>query len=223
MTATRSATPATAPMSWVMSTIDIPRERFSSASSDRICAWIVTSSAVVGSSAMSNSGRRTTQSRSSPAAASRPTTHADIGASAAPHRSRGPDSTAPTRASAPPRKTRRCVEQWAPQSDRPMRMCGVSEVMGSWNTMPIRAPRMRSNSGCAQCQQVHGAKARPAGCTAVRGQQPSAARKAWLLPAPDSPTTPRHSPGATASDRSRTACTSPSGDAKVTLRCSSEH
>jgi hypothetical protein len=39
-----------------MSTIDIPRERFSSASNERICAWMVTSKAVVGSSAMSSSG-----------------------------------------------------------------------------------------------------------------------------------------------------------------------
>src|SRR5258708_6577683 len=52
------------------------------------------------------------------------------------------------------------------------------------------------------------------------GRSPNAARKAWLFPAPDSPTTPRHSPGATASDRFRTACTSPAGVEKVTFRLS---
>ena len=45
--------------------------------SSRICAWIVTSSAVVGSSAISSSGRRRAPSRSSRAGACRPRTGAD--------------------------------------------------------------------------------------------------------------------------------------------------
>jgi len=56
MTATRSATPATAPKSCVINTIAMAVSRFSSAKSARICAWMVTSSAVVGSSAINNSG-----------------------------------------------------------------------------------------------------------------------------------------------------------------------
>ncbi len=56
MTTTRSHTSATTPRSGVMSTIALPSRRRSSASRSRICAWIVTSSAVVGSSAMSRSG-----------------------------------------------------------------------------------------------------------------------------------------------------------------------
>ncbi len=39
-----------------MKSIDMPSRALSSARSSRICAWIVTSSAVVGSSAISRSG-----------------------------------------------------------------------------------------------------------------------------------------------------------------------
>ena len=43
--------PATTPMSCVTSRVAMPRRSLRSSSSARICAWIVTSSAVVGSSA----------------------------------------------------------------------------------------------------------------------------------------------------------------------------
>ena len=58
MTATRSATSATTPRSWVMRIIPIPVSSCSSARSSMICAWTVTSRAVVGSSAMRMSGSR---------------------------------------------------------------------------------------------------------------------------------------------------------------------
>jgi hypothetical protein len=51
-----SAIPATSPMSWVMKIIAMPVSRRSSASSAMICACTVTSSAVVGSSAISRRG-----------------------------------------------------------------------------------------------------------------------------------------------------------------------
>jgi len=56
MTSTRSALPAITPMSWVMRMIPIPSSRLRRFSRRRIWAWIVTSSAVVGSSAMSSLG-----------------------------------------------------------------------------------------------------------------------------------------------------------------------
>ncbi len=56
MTATRSAVSAITPMSWVISMTAVPRSPHSRLSSWMICAWIDTSSAVVGSSAISNSG-----------------------------------------------------------------------------------------------------------------------------------------------------------------------
>ena len=43
-------------MAWVISMIDMPKRDFMSCSRSRICAWIVTSSAVVGSSAISSFG-----------------------------------------------------------------------------------------------------------------------------------------------------------------------
>jgi hypothetical protein len=45
-------------MSWVISTSPIPFWRRRPSSRSRICAWIVTSSAVVGSSAISSLGRQ---------------------------------------------------------------------------------------------------------------------------------------------------------------------
>ena len=56
MTTTRCATSATTPIACVISMIAMPSRSFSSASRSRICAWIVTSSAVVGSSAISSFG-----------------------------------------------------------------------------------------------------------------------------------------------------------------------
>ena len=56
ITATRSAISATIPRSWVMSTIAMPRSAWRSRIRSRICAWMVTSRAVVGSSAISSSG-----------------------------------------------------------------------------------------------------------------------------------------------------------------------
>ena len=56
MTTTRWAVSAMTPMSWVMSMMAIPSLAFSSFSSSRICAWMVTSSAVVGSSAIRRFG-----------------------------------------------------------------------------------------------------------------------------------------------------------------------
>ena len=43
-------------MAWVISMTAMPKRDFMSCSSSRICAWIVTSSAVVGSSAISSFG-----------------------------------------------------------------------------------------------------------------------------------------------------------------------
>ena len=56
MTITRSAISATTPMSWVMRMSAVPKSRWSVRISSRICACTVTSSAVVGSSAMRTFG-----------------------------------------------------------------------------------------------------------------------------------------------------------------------
>ncbi len=56
ITTTRCAVSATTPIAWVISMIAMPKRAFISPSRSRICAWIVTSSAVVGSSAISSFG-----------------------------------------------------------------------------------------------------------------------------------------------------------------------
>ena len=56
MTAISSVISATTPRSWVMMMIAIPSRDWRSSRRARICAWTVTSSAVVGSSAISSSG-----------------------------------------------------------------------------------------------------------------------------------------------------------------------
>src|SRR3712207_2855939 len=57
-TTTRCAVSATTPMSCVMRTSAMPVSFWSASSRSRICAWMVTSSAVVGSSAISSFGRQ---------------------------------------------------------------------------------------------------------------------------------------------------------------------
>ncbi|CUJ85489.1 Protein of uncharacterised function (DUF1602) [Achromobacter sp. 2789STDY5608615] len=56
MTMTRWHICATTPRSWVISTMAVPSRAWMSRSRCRICAWMVTSSAVVGSSAISTLG-----------------------------------------------------------------------------------------------------------------------------------------------------------------------
>ncbi len=56
ITWTRSACPAITPMSCVISSMAMPRRSLRSCSNARICAWMVTSRAVVGSSAISSLG-----------------------------------------------------------------------------------------------------------------------------------------------------------------------
>ena len=58
ITITRSAIVAMEPMSWVMKRMAVPKWRCVSLSSRKICACTETSSAVVGSSAMSTAGRQ---------------------------------------------------------------------------------------------------------------------------------------------------------------------
>ena len=100
----------------------------------------------------------------------------------------------------------------------PIVICGVSEVSGSWKIMVMREPRSRLSFTCGRpssswLRKITLPVARP-----FDASRPVAARKSWLLPEPDSPTTPRHSPADTLSEIFFTACTSPSLVAKRTSR-----
>src|SRR5579862_1291685 len=100
----------------------------------------------------------------------------------------------------------------------PTVMCGVSEVSGSWKIIVILEPRSRLSARCgwpsiSSPRYLTLPVARP-----FVASSPMVARKSWLLPEPDSPTTPRHSASPTVRFSDLTACTSPSGVAKWTSR-----
>src|SRR5581483_1525888 len=85
----------------------------------------------------------------------------------------------------------------------------------------MRSPRTRSSSvlPCVM-RSLEPNRARPL-TLPLLASIPSVARKAWLLPAPDSPTTATHSPRRTSSEKSLTAATSPSGVLNRTFSSSS--
>ena len=79
-----------------------------------------------------------------------------------------------------------------------MAMDGLSEVIGSWNTMPMRAPRRSRNSlGESLVTSLPSNWIAPAVRWMAGGSSPMIARAASVFPEPDSPTMPTISPGAT--------------------------
>ncbi len=116
--------------------------------SSRICAWIVTSRAVVGSSAMISRGSQV----SAMAIMIRCRMPPESWCGYWPKRRLG--SAIPTRARSSMAR-RSAVARSAPRcccsvsvSWRPMVSTGLSDVIGSWNTMPISLPRTaRISSG----------------------------------------------------------------------------
>ncbi|OLT04667.1 hypothetical protein BJF90_21735 [Pseudonocardia sp. CNS-004] len=161
-----------------------------------ICACVVTSSALVASSATSSRGR--------PASAMAIITRCRIppeswwgyswkrrsGAG-----SRTSVSSSIARAFAAPRSTCACARTasviWAPT-----RIVGLSERAGSWNTIAMSAPRWRriSRSG-RPTSSAPSNRADPLTC-AVGGSSPISARELTLLPDPDSPMTASIRPAA---------------------------
>ena len=74
-------------------------------------------------------------------------------------------------------------------------MTGLSEVIGSWKTMAMRAPhtrpqRSRRGPHHLLALELH----RPRLLDAVAGEQPMIDRESTVLPDPDSPTMPRVRP-----------------------------
>src|SRR5687768_14125541 len=91
-----------------------------------------------------------------------------------------------------------------------MRSTGFSVIIGSWNTIAMRAPRMRRicSSGSATrslpSNRIRPPTTRPGGSTSPRIENP-----VTVLPHPDSPTRPRTSPGRTLKLTPSTARTTP--------------
>ena len=75
----------------------------------------------------------------------------------------------------------------------PTRICGVSEVRGSWKIMVTALPRNLFNWPVGALRiSVPRYFTLPLALP-LPASNPKAARNSWLLPEPLSPTTPRHS------------------------------
>ncbi len=222
-TATRSAISATTPKSCVMNSTPVPCEACISLTSFRICAWVVTSSAVVGSSAISSAGFR-------------------ISAIAIMIRWRCPPESWCGYESYIRGGSGRCTcsiismifalrcaadrsvcsastsSIWSPQ-----RITGFSAVIGSWKIMPIRVQRSsRSRASDARVTSSPCSEIAPLTTGRFFGSRPIAENAITDLPEPDSPTRQTISPGFTVKLTFDTACgrSPPLGSAMETSRTS---
>ena len=151
----------------------------------RIWAWIVTSSAVVGSSAISRAGSQAIAMAI--IARWRIPPESSWGC----WRIRRSGEGMPTRRSISSARARPCARE-APRCRRgpsaicsPMRSAGLSEVMGSWNTIAIRSPR---RSEAPSMSRPSNRAAPPERRSGGVGSRPISASAVRLLPQPDSPT-----------------------------------
>jgi hypothetical protein len=206
ITHTRSAWRRTMVRSWLINSRARPRFSFCSVSRSRICAWMVTSSAVVVSSAISSGGSLAraaaiiTRCRWPPEswcgkASSRPA------ASGKPQ-----DSSSATILA---RVGRLPCSRSASAICRPMRCSGLRLVIGSWKIMPAVRPRMfRSTPGEAVITSVPSSTTRP-DTAAPGGSRRSAANAVSDLPEPLSPTSASVSPRSSERDTPSTTALSP--------------
>ena len=196
MTCTASHSPATTPRSWVIITSAVPAvARPARVSSSRICAWIVTSSAVVGSSAISSRGRQASAIAISARWRMPPESWCGYSLS------RGPGRGMPTGAAAR-RPRSRASSPLTPgcRSSTSVTCCrsvttGLSErhrVLEDHRDVPAADV---AHLVLGQREQVVAVEAdRPATSTPRVGSRPMIASEVTLLPQPDSPTRPTVSP-----------------------------
>ncbi|MDQ0948899.1 hypothetical protein QFZ24_002822 [Streptomyces phaeochromogenes] len=220
ITATRSAKSATTPMLWVTSRTPVPESAASARSRSRISAWTVTSSAVVGSSAISRLGEfaiamaMTTRCRCPPESW-KGYEDARFSGSGIPTRRSSPTASAAA--------SRAETGRWLRTTSAicaPIRVSGSRAVAGSWNTIDTVRPRKPTRSvSAAPTTSAPSTEARP-DARAFPGSSPIAASATVDFPDPDSPTSASVSPGRTYSDTPRTAGTSPVSVEKVTPRSS---
>ena len=201
----------------------MPRSAWRRRSRSRICAWMVTSRAVVGSSAMRRAGP---QARAMAIMARwRSPPESWWGKSRARWGAEGiwtSSSISTVRAHA----SWRLVPPWASTAEAiwsPMENTGLSEVIGSWNTMAMRAPRTRRMASASMARRsspsrrTRPATTRPGGCT--RRMMDS---DVTLLPHPLSPTSPSTSPLSMAKLTPSTARSTPWAVAKCVSSPSTE-
>ncbi len=205
------------PMSWVISTIAAPVSRFRSAIRSRISACTVTSSAVVGSSAIKRSGPQAIAAAIITRWRMPPESSCGYWASrrrASGMRTFSSQARAWSMASRPP------MPRWRRSGSAicsPIFTCGVSAVSGSWKIIVIFEPRMRLRSPSFSPSSSWPLNFAEPSARPLAARRPITAMKVWLLPEPLSPTTPRHSPRPTLKETPRTASTTPSWVEKRTL------
>ena len=190
----------------------------------RICAWTVTSSAVVGSSAMSSCGSHA--SAMAIMARWRIPPENACGYSSARRRASGiptRSSISTARAMAAARETERCARTaraiWLPTVNAGLRL-----VIGSWKIIEIWSPRTRriSSSGSPTSSRP----SKPIEPAATRpnpfGMRPITASDDTVLPEPLSPTNPSVSPRPMWKATSSTTGSQPFGPANSTRKPATE-
>ena len=215
MTTTSSAISAITPRSCVMSMIAMRFRSRSAFISSRIWAWMVTSSAVVGSSAMRRSGF--VESAIAIMTRWRMPPDSWCGYSSARRAASGIPtwvsiSIARLRASSPVIPP--CVEIdsaiWLPQVKT-----GLSEVIGSWKIIEIAFPRTsRISSSGRSTRFLPSNRISPPTTRPGRSMSRITESAVTLLPQPDSPTTPSVAPFRMLKLTPSTAFTRPSAVAK---------
>ncbi len=171
-----------------MNSMDSPRCACRRASSSRIWRWMVTSSAVVGSSAISSCGSQA----SAIAIITRCCWPPESWCGYVSSRRLGsgmPTSTSSSsvRARAAARPMNRCLRSGSAICS-PMVSTGLSDDIGSWNTQAISCPRRRcmcARGACSRSSPRHSTRPEH---SALRGSSCTSAIAVTLLPEPDSPT-----------------------------------
>ena len=170
----------------------MPRRCCRSRSRSRIWAWIVTSSAVVGSSAISSEGSQDkaiaiiTRWRMPPDSWCGKSSNHCAGDGM-----RTSSSTSIARARAASLDKSECA--WIASTIwRPMRCTGFSEVIGSWRTIAMRPPRSNRRSLAGKPSTSRPSKTSRSALTRPGGEgtRPISDSEVTLLPQPDSPTRP---------------------------------
>ena len=197
--------------SWVIHTSAVPDSRHSICASWRICAWIVTSRAVVGSSAMMRSGPLS----SAIAIATRWRMPPENWWGYAASRSSGEEIPTFTSVARARSRADAALTSWCARIASTiwvsMRSTGFRVIIGSWKIIAMLAPRSLriSCSGfptsSIPLNRIEPETTRPGGSTSPRMEKP-----VTDLPDPDSPARPRISPGRTVNEMPSTALTIPS-------------
>ena len=188
---------------------------FSLSIRSRIWAWIVTSRAVVGSSAISRSGvAGQGHGDHHPLAHAAAQLMRDIRATVAPARGSPPVRASRRPGPGPPWRDSLWWSRIASTIWSPTVKTGLREVIGSWKIMEIWSPRiLRIRSAAAPEGPAPRAGSRlpsirPGGSGTSRRME----RAVTLLPQPDSPTMPSVSPSCTLKSTPSTAGETPSSE-----------